>query len=101
MYKNVFSPNLGSNLAFIGFVQPATGGVLTMSETQARWFSQVCLGNVRLPPKHEMEQAIRTEKVKKPPVCFKLNMCCFCCLCVDFINCDHDIVYDFLQRLII
>ncbi|KAK7090381.1 flavin-containing monooxygenase 5-like [Littorina saxatilis] len=63
MYKNVFSPNLGSNLAFIGFVQPATGGVLTMSETQARWFSQVCLGNVRLPPKHEMEQAIRTEKM--------------------------------------
>lgn len=62
LYKNVFSPAVGSSLAFIGFVQPASGGVLTMSETQARWFSQVCKGNVRLPPKHEMELDIRQEK---------------------------------------
>lgn len=62
LYKNVFSPAIGSSLAFIGFVQPASGGVLTMSETQARWFSQICLGSVRLPPKEEMEQDIKQEK---------------------------------------
>ncbi|XP_076453991.1 flavin-containing monooxygenase 5-like isoform X2 [Babylonia areolata] len=63
LYKNVFSPSIGSSLAFIGFVQPASGGVLTMSEVQARWFGQVCTGSVHLPPKHEMEQDIRQEKM--------------------------------------
>ncbi|KAH3779968.1 hypothetical protein DPMN_157777 [Dreissena polymorpha] len=33
LFKNVFSPDVGGSLAFIGFVQPASGGVLTMSET--------------------------------------------------------------------
>nr|KAG5701451.1 hypothetical protein BaRGS_032783 [Batillaria attramentaria] len=65
LYKNVFSPAVGSILAFIGFVQPASGGVLTMSETQARWFGQVCKGNVSLPPKHEMEMDIRQEKTEQ------------------------------------
>lgn len=64
LFKNVFSPAVGPTLAFIGFVQPASGGVLTMSETQARWFSQVCKGSVRLPPKHEMEVDIRREKTE-------------------------------------
>ncbi|KAL8596001.1 hypothetical protein ACOMHN_018313 [Nucella lapillus] len=63
LFKNVFCPSVGPSLAFIGFVQPASGGVLTMSEIQARWFGQVCKGNVRLPPKHEMEQDIRQEKM--------------------------------------
>lgn len=63
LYKNVFSPDVGSSLAFIGFVQPASGGVLTMSETQARWFAELCKGKVTLPDKHEMEEDIRKEKV--------------------------------------
>ncbi|CAG2238884.1 FMO [Mytilus edulis] len=37
LFKNVFNPDIGQSLAFIGFVQPASGGILTMSETQARW----------------------------------------------------------------
>ena len=39
LYKNVFSPAVGDSLGFIGFVQPASGGIITMSETQARWFA--------------------------------------------------------------
>eukprot|EP00937_MAST-01D_sp_MAST-1D-sp2_P003262 g3262.t1 len=39
LYKNVFAPEVGDSLAFIGFVQPASGGIITMSETQARWFA--------------------------------------------------------------
>ena len=59
----MFSPSIGPSLAFIGFVQPASGGVLPMSETQARWFGQVCKGSVRLPPRHQMEQDVRVDRV--------------------------------------
>ena len=63
LYKNVFSPEVGSSLAFIGFVQPASGGVLTMSELQARWFAELCRGKVELPARTEMEENIKQEKV--------------------------------------
>ena len=39
LFKGVFSPEIGKSLGFIGFAQPASGGLLTVSETQARWFS--------------------------------------------------------------
>ena len=59
LFKNVFSPELGSSLGFIGFAQPASGGLLSISETQARWFSELCKGTIKLPNKaamhHEME----------------------------------------------
>ncbi|XP_064614834.1 LOW QUALITY PROTEIN: flavin-containing monooxygenase 5-like [Liolophura sinensis] len=60
LYKNMFSPAIGSSLAFIGFVQPASGGVLTMSEMQAMWFAELCRGKVRLP-----NQITMTEDMKK------------------------------------
>ncbi|ESP00865.1 hypothetical protein LOTGIDRAFT_172967 [Lottia gigantea] len=63
LYKNVFSPDIGSSLAFIGFVQPASGGVLTMSEIQARWFSALCHGSVRLPSKQIMLESMKEEKM--------------------------------------
>lgn len=59
----MFSPEIGSSLAFIGFVQPASGGVLTMAELQARWFAEMCNGRVKLPNKAEMEETIEKEKV--------------------------------------
>lgn len=62
LYKNVFSPEVGPSLAFIGFVQPASGGVLTMSELQARWFAELCKGLVKLPSKEDMEESIKMEK---------------------------------------
>ena len=36
LFKNVFSPSVGPTLAFIGFLQPTSGGLLTMSEIQVR-----------------------------------------------------------------
>ena len=36
LYKNVFCPTIGPSLAFIGFLQPTSGGLLTMSEMQVR-----------------------------------------------------------------
>lgn len=64
LYKNVFSPEIGHSLAFIGFIQPASGGILTSSETQARWFVELCKGNVHLPPKNVMKCVIREERAQ-------------------------------------
>ena len=63
LFKNVFNPDIGPSLAFIGFVQPASGGILTMSEVQARWFAELCKGKITLPNKHEMEEDISKENV--------------------------------------
>ncbi|KAI8772429.1 dimethylaniline monooxygenase [N-oxide-forming] 5 [Biomphalaria glabrata] len=62
LYKNVFAPYVGHSLAFIGFVQPASGGIITMSEMQARWFSKLCKGEVKLPNSDEMSADIENEK---------------------------------------
>ncbi|KAJ8022293.1 Dimethylaniline monooxygenase [N-oxide-forming] 5 [Holothuria leucospilota] len=61
LFKNVFSPTIGSSLAFIGFVQPASGGILSMSETQARWWAELCRGKIRLPEKDVMNNVINKE----------------------------------------
>jgi len=61
----VFSPKLGQSLAFIGFVQPASGGVLSMSETQARWFAELCKGKIKLPTESKMFADISKERVSK------------------------------------
>ena len=63
LYKNVFSPYQDHTLAFIGFVQPASGGVLSMSEMQARWWAELCRGTVKLPSKQTMLDDIVREKV--------------------------------------
>ena len=63
LYKNVFNPEIGPSLAFIGFVQPASGGVLTMSELQARWFAELCKRKITLPHRHVMDEVIKQEKV--------------------------------------
>ena len=49
LFKHVFAPEIGASLAFIGFVQPASGGLLSVSEIQARWFSELCKGAIKLP----------------------------------------------------
>ena len=36
LYKQVFNPQIGDRLAFIGFVQPSSGGILMCSEIQVR-----------------------------------------------------------------
>ncbi len=58
LYKNVFCPDVGHTLAFIGLVQPASGGSVSMAEMQARWFSQLTLGNLALPGAAVMNKII-------------------------------------------
>lgn len=62
LFKSVFSPDIGPSLAFIGFIQPASGGLLPVSEIQARWFSSLCKGDVQLPSKEAMHQDIQQSK---------------------------------------
>ena len=49
LYKNVFSTAIGSSLAFIGFLQPTSGGLLTMSEIQV-CLAQRALVRLQGPP---------------------------------------------------
>ncbi|XP_062588852.1 flavin-containing monooxygenase 5-like [Saccostrea cucullata] len=62
LYKNVFHPEIGHSLAFIGFTQPASGGLLSMSEIQARWFTELCRGRCSLPTKLTMNENIKEEE---------------------------------------
>ena len=75
LYKTVFSPDIGPSLAFIGFVQPASGGLLPVSEMQARWFLELCCAmegdaskcqvpNVQLPSKSKMLASIAADKAE-------------------------------------
>ena len=34
LYKQVFCPGLGSRIAFVGFIQPSSGGIMMCSEVQ-------------------------------------------------------------------
>ena len=63
LYKGVFSPEQDHSLAFIGFIQPASGGLTSMSEIQARWWAELCRGTVKLPSKAEMKESISKELV--------------------------------------
>lgn len=64
LYKNVFNPEIGHSLAFIGFAQPASGGLLSMSEIQARWFTELARGRCSLPTSLTMKEDIQEEEKK-------------------------------------
>jgi dimethylaniline monooxygenase (N-oxide forming) len=62
LYKHVFHPEVGESLSFIGFVQPTSGGLLTVSEMQARWFTHLILNDTKLPPKSVMVDQINKDQ---------------------------------------
>jgi len=59
-YKNVFLPG-ERGLGFIGFVRPGIGGIPPLAEMQARWFSGVLSGRLRLPDAEQMKRAIEAD----------------------------------------
>ncbi|KAK3095314.1 hypothetical protein FSP39_013123 [Pinctada imbricata] len=71
LYMNMVSPEIGHSLAFVGFIQPASGGLLSMSENQARWFTELCRGRVSLPTKAEMIQNIQDEEAENASKYYK------------------------------
>lgn len=70
LFKNVFAPEIGASLAFIGFAQPASGGLLSISEIQARWFSELCKGAIKLPSAEKMHQEIKLDQQKNESIYF-------------------------------
>lgn len=49
LYKHMLHPDLGANLAFIGFIRPDAGGVPACAELQARYWARLCSGKATLP----------------------------------------------------
>lgn len=70
LFKHVFVPEIGASLAFIGFVQPTSGGLLSVSEIQARWFSELCKGVIKLPLVEKMQQEIKQDQQKNESTYF-------------------------------
>ncbi|UXI20837.1 hypothetical protein NH340_JMT06781 [Sarcoptes scabiei] len=59
LYKFEFVPSLGHTLAFIGLIQPI-GSIFPIAELQARWFSLLMVGKVKLPTETKMLEEIET-----------------------------------------
>ena len=49
LYKQIFIPEIGESLAFVGFVRPQQGGIPVMAEMQSRYLSQLASGTQSLP----------------------------------------------------
>jgi hypothetical protein len=73
LYKLVFQPKIGKALSFLGFVQPHTGGILPMSEIQARWVVYLMKGKIKLPPQNQMIAKIKQHKVHLTVNCLLLH----------------------------
>lgn len=49
LYKHIFHPEIGSSMAWIGFVRPSTGGIPPCAEMAARYFALLVSGQRQLP----------------------------------------------------
>ncbi|CAF1462800.1 unnamed protein product [Adineta ricciae] len=58
LYKHCFHPDLGDEVAWIGFARPALGAIPPLMELQARWFALLCSKKLTLPSKAEMNEKI-------------------------------------------
>ncbi|CAF1533840.1 unnamed protein product [Didymodactylos carnosus] len=54
LYKHCVHVLTGDQLFFIGFVRPCFDAIPPLAEMQARWFAQLCSGNVKLPSRATM-----------------------------------------------
>lgn len=54
LYKHCVHVLTGVELFFIGFVRPCFGAIPPLAEMQARWYAQLCSGNVKLPSRETM-----------------------------------------------
>jgi len=74
LYKNVFNPQFGSGIGYIGLSRPSIGAITPIMELQARWFSMLCAQNIQLPSDEFMissiEKALK-QKQKEYRVCYE------------------------------
>lgn len=60
LFKQMFIPEIGPSLAFVGFVRPQQGGIPVISEMQSRYLAQIMSGNLSLP-----SVEVQKEKIEK------------------------------------
>jgi cation diffusion facilitator CzcD-associated flavoprotein CzcO len=60
LFKRVFKPDV-DNVAFIGLLQPL-GAIMPLAEAQGRWVAAYLRGEYRLPPRADVEAAIKAER---------------------------------------
>jgi len=60
LYKHCIHPDYNGRLALMGFVRPFSGGIPICTEMQARYFSLLCSGKLKLPA--NVKQVIEEEK---------------------------------------
>ncbi|CAN0435838.1 unnamed protein product, partial [Ectocarpus sp. 8 AP-2014] len=64
LYKQIFHPNYGSEVAYFGFARPAFGSIPPTSEMQSRFYSMVVNGDLDLPCKAKMEKVALEDKAQ-------------------------------------
>ncbi|MFC3032804.1 flavin-containing monooxygenase [Pseudoalteromonas fenneropenaei] len=82
LYKQMFIPEVGASLAFVGFVRPQQGGIPVIAEMQCRYLAQLASGTKALPGRSEMLDVIKhdamhwqTEYKITPNVASLVNYC--------------------------
>ncbi len=61
LYKQVFHPDIGASLAFVGLARPCFGSQFPIMEMQARLCAQVFKGTLPLPDRAEMVRLAKVE----------------------------------------
>ncbi|WP_308366913.1 MULTISPECIES: NAD(P)-binding domain-containing protein [unclassified Microbulbifer] len=61
LFKQMFIPEVGESLAFVGFARPQQGGVPVIAEMQSRYLAQLYSGKAQLPSIGEQRQVIRED----------------------------------------
>lgn len=61
LYKQMFIPEIGSSLAFIGFARPQQGGVPVIAEMQARYLALLYSNKRELPSFAEQQRVIKED----------------------------------------
>lgn len=65
LYKHMFHPDVGRDLAFIGWARPVQGGVPAAAEMQARLFALACSGHWDLPDRDELRARIASDAARE------------------------------------
>lgn len=61
LYKQMFVPETGPSLAFIGFARPQQGGVPAIAEMQARYLARLLAAKAKLPTIEEQARIIKED----------------------------------------
>lgn len=98
LFKQMFLPDIGPSLAFIGFARPQQGGVPAIAEMQSRYLAQLCSGKRELPSLHEQKRIVKedamhwqTEYCITPKCASLVNYCHYMDSLAELVGCMPEI----------